>query len=491
MRNSFLFLQILLCTTVRATEPVAPPAAFNEVRDLVVRAVEEGLSPAIGVAVVQKGELVWLETFGKADMGGGIAATPDTPFPLTSCTKPATALAFLLLKERGLIDLDKPVNVYLGENTVRASHGDTADITVRRLLNHTAGFARYSSYYYPPVQPAPVAQVLARYGQAVLAPGESFEYSNLGYAIAGAVLEKAADAPWAEFMQKNLFSPLGLGHSAAEPPANGARLYSRDAADRLMPLPAALSDHAAGSGLWMSLSDAAKFLRLVLGEGTVDGKTLLKPESVRELLDAPASAKQAGLGWFIADYLNQKSYSHAGSMPGAMAELRGFPADHSGVVVFTNADGNNLTGQIIWAVAQKLFPGVEEKQPEPREVSEAALERFHGDWAATLDHFSGPVKLTLLIEDEDTAYLRFGEGPMRRVQSFGLLGDQVSGQLWAEFPAREDFQSTVKVGFALRKIGEKLCGTFTTEADALFYLPTYVAFTPIKLGDDAPAGIAP
>jgi len=491
MRKLCLVLSLLCCIVARATEPVPAPEAFAEVRTLVSRAVEEGMTPSIGVAVIQNGEVIWLETFGKADLAQGTAATPDTPYPLTSCTKPATALAFLELRERGLIDLDKPANTYLGDNALRAAQGKAEDITARRLLNHTAGFARYFSYYYAPVQPLAKDQVIARYGQAVIAPGESFEYSNLGYAIAGALLEKAADAPWGEFMQKNLLDPLGLAHSAPSAPADAARLYAHDAADRFQVVPPALSDHAAGSGLWMSTADAATLLRLVLGEGTVNGVTLLKPESVKLLFDTPEKSKQAGLGWFVADYLSQKSYSHAGSMPGAMAEFRGFPGDKSGVVVFTNSDGNNLTGQIIWAAAQVLYPGAEEKEPEPQEMPESDLEAFQGDWSATLDHFSGAVALTLLIEDDDTAYLRFAEGPMRRIQSFSLVGDQVSGQLWAEFPARADFQSTVKVGFALRKAGDQLRGIFTTEADALFYLPTYVAFAPLALGEEKPAGDTP
>lgn len=488
MRRSCCLLCVLLCAVARAAEPIAAPEAFAEIRDLVARTVEDQLSPAIGVAVVQGGKLIWLEAFGKADVGRGIAATVDTPFPMASCSKPVTALACAALAEDGTLDLDKAVNAYLGTGAVRAAQGNAELITPRRLMNHTAGLARYFSYYYTPATPAPAAQVLARYAEAVLPPGERFEYSNLGYTVVGAVLEKVTGAPWETAVVERVFAPLGLQHSSATTPEDAAQLYSRDAADRLMPLPAAQSDHAAGSGLWMGLADAAQVLRLVLGEGSVDGKTVLKAETVRQLFDTPKATPQAGMGWFVAEYLGQASFSHGGSMPGAMAELRGFPASQSGVVVFTNADGNNLPGQIIWAISQKLFPGAEEKEPEPQEVRESVLDGFEGDWSATLRHFSGPVALTLLIEDEDTAYLRFGEGPMRRVQGFGVVGDEVSGQLWAEFPAREDFRSTVKIGFDLRKNGDQLTGIFTTEADKLFYLPTYVAFDAVALGD-APAEV--
>ncbi len=478
-------LAMLWCGVASAAEVVAPPEALVPVRDLVVQSIAEGLTPSVAVAVIQGGQIVWLEAFGQACRAPEVAATVDTPYALTSCTKPITALAFLQLRERGLIDLDKPANAYLGEGALRAAAGKAEEITTRRLLNHTAGFARYFSHYYAPMPPAATRDALARYGIAAIAPGSAFEYSNLGYTAAGAVLQKAADLPWNKIVQENLFTPLGLAHSAAAPPAGAATLYTRDAADRYRAVPPAMTDHPAGSGAWTSIGDAAKVLQLVLNEGTLEDKALLKPESIKELFTAPKDAPQAGLGWFLGDYLAQKSFSHAGSLPGAVAEMRGFPAEKNGVVVLSNSDGHSLTGQIIWAVAGVLYPGATESETEGPEAPQATLEDFAGDWAATLEHFSGPVALTLLIEDEDTAYLRFAEGPMRRLQGFGLMGDELSGHLWAEFPARDDFLGPVKVVLALRKSGDALNGTFTTATDGLFSLATPVRFTAAPLNDGA------
>lgn len=477
-------------TAARAAEVVVPPEALAPVRELVVQAVEQHIAPAVAVAVIQEGAVVWLEAFGEADVAGKVGATVDTPFPLASCTKALTAAAFLQLRERGLVDLDKPVNAYLGEGTVRAAAGKADEITPRRLLNHTAGFARYMSYYYAPVPPAATGDVLARYGQAVLAPGAALEYSNLGYVAAGAVMQKAADAPWGKFLETNLFTALGMTHSGASAaPAGAATLYARDAAERLQPVPAAATDHPAGSDAWASIADAAQFLRMVLGYGKVGDQVVLKEESVAEMLRAPKEIPEAGLGWYLGDFHAQKSFSHAGSMPGAMAELRGFPQQKSGVVVLTNADGHTLTGEIAWAVAAALYPDAEEKEPEPREAPVTDLEAFVGEWSATLAHFSGAVGLTLHIEDEDTAYLRFDEGPMRRLQGFGLLGEQVSGQLTAAFPSRDDWHAPVKIALALRKSGKQLTGTFSTVSDGLFVLPTYVSFAAVEAA--AAAGETP
>lgn len=459
-----------------AAEVIAPPQELAPTRELILQSVHDRAVPGCAVAVIKNGALVWLEGFGDADMGTHAAPTPDTPFPLTSCSKPMTAFAFLRMRERGLIDLDKPVNAYLGEGVLRAAVGKAEDITSRRLLNHTAGFARCFSYYYPPATPGALDSFLAHYGQAVIAPGSAFEYSNLGYAAAGAVLQKEADLSLAQVMRDNVFAPLGMAHSAAEAPAGAATLYVRDAADRYHSIPATTSDHTAGSGYWASAADAARFLMLLLNEGTLDGTALLKPESVRELFAAPKGFAQAGLGWFLGDFLAQKSFSHAGGLPGAMAELRGFPADKSGVVVLTNTDGHSLTGQIIWSVANALYPNAKEKEEAPAEAPSTEAQAFAGEWHAELAHYSGKVALTLLIDDEDTAYLRFEEGPMRRLQNFSLVGEEVSGFLWTDFPARDDVHSPVKVRVTLKKLGDSLAGTFSTELDRQFELPTYVRF---------------
>lgn len=474
--HRYIIFAVLLSSLCQGAEVIPPPESLAAVRDLVAQSVEQDMSPSVAVAVIQAGEVVWLEAFGQASLAPGTPATPDTPYPLTSCTKPLTALAFMQLRERGLLDLDKPANTYLGENTLRTVDGDASGITPRRLLNHTAGFARFFSHYYPPTTAGAVQNMLARYGVAVIAPGSAFEYSNLGFTAAGAVLEKAADAPWGRFIEENIFGPLGLAHSATTPPPDAATLYTRDSADRYRAIPPVSTDHPAGSAAWMSIGDAARFLQLVLNEGTLEGKTLLKPESVHEMLSAPKSTPQAGLGWFLGDYLSQKSFSHAGGLPGTVAEMRGFPKDKNGIVVLSNSDGHSLTGQIIWAIAGALYAGATEPDEAGMEAPTSQIDDFQGDWAATLEHFSGPVLLTLLIEDDDTAYLRFGEGPLRRLQNFGLLGDEVSGHLWADFPARDDYFGPVKAALALRKAGDVLSGTFTTTADGLFSLATPVRF---------------
>lgn len=480
-----LTFAVLSCAVAAAVEPIAPPEDLAPVRDLVAQSIEQGMSSSVAVAVIKGGEIVWLEAFGLAAREPAAAATPDTAYPLTSCTKPLTAMAFLQLRERGLVDLDKPANAYLGEGALRAAEGDAAQITSRRLLNHTAGFARFYSHYFPPAAAGDANALLARYGIASIPPGAAFEYSNLGYTAAGAVLEKAADAPWARFIEENIFAPLALAHSATTPPPGAATLYTRDSADRFRPVPPVTTDHAAGSGAWMSIGDAARIVQLVLNEGTLDGKTLLKPESVRELFATPKGSPQAGLGWFVGDYLAQKSFSHAGSLPGAIAEMRGFPADKNGIVVLSNSDGHSLTGQIIWAVAGALYPDASEPDEAGEEAPMSQIDAFQGDWAATLAHYSGSVAMTLLIEDDDTAYLRFGEGPMRRLQNFGLLGDELSGYLWADFPARDDFFGPVKAMLALRKTGEALSGTFTTAADGLFSLATPVRFDSKPLAEQS------
>src|SRR5688572_32186710 len=102
------------------------------------RLVEKSL-PSLAVAVARDGEVLWEEAFGWADRENRIAATPHTLYSLASISKPITATGLMILKERGLIDLDRPINDYLGHAKINVRVGDPAAATVRRVANHTAG----------------------------------------------------------------------------------------------------------------------------------------------------------------------------------------------------------------------------------------------------------------------------------------------------------------------------------------------------------------
>ncbi len=121
------------------------------------------------MAVAHEGEIIWEEGFGWADRENRTPASEHTLYSLASISKPITATGLMLLVERGKVDLDKPIDDYLGEAKLRARVGDASEATVRRVANHTSGLPlHYQFFYEDEVVPAPPAR---RNDPAVCQPG--------------------------------------------------------------------------------------------------------------------------------------------------------------------------------------------------------------------------------------------------------------------------------------------------------------------------------
>jgi len=174
-----------------------------------------------GSVLVARGDEILLDRgYGLANREWNIANDGDTVFRLGSVSKQFTAVAIMLLNERGAVDLDAPLKTYLPDAPA-AWHR----ITVRRLLTHTAGvpdFTRFEDYDALKTRPATLTSLIERFSSRPLAfePGSAFAYSNSGYVLLTAVIEQASGMTYADFIARNLLEPLGMsatGYDAAAP----------------------------------------------------------------------------------------------------------------------------------------------------------------------------------------------------------------------------------------------------------------------------------
>ena len=209
-RCSSLALALVLCCGNRSIA-----ADFEVIREQIREARIEHSIPSIAVAVARGQRIVWEEGFGWADRENRIPATEHTTYCVASTSKPITATAIMLLCERGLLDLDRPINEYLGDVKIRARLGDVSEATVRRVLSHTSGLPQHIETYYPDeTGQAGVDLTLQRYAYLMIPPGERFHYSNLGYAALGVVIERVSEKSFARFVREELFLPLRMNRSA-------------------------------------------------------------------------------------------------------------------------------------------------------------------------------------------------------------------------------------------------------------------------------------
>lgn len=209
---------ILLVLVVGSFFPILLPAQdqFESIRSSIRAKMQDRNVPSIAVAVAQGNRIVWEQAFGWADREKRIPADENTMYSLASISKPLTATALMTLVRAGKVDLDKPLDDYLGAVKVRARVGNAKDATVRRVANHTSGLPEYFQFFYEnEAWRAPsMDETIMRYGNLVTAPGERFQYSNLGYGLLDDVIARISGRSYADYMRHEVFLKLGMTRSA-------------------------------------------------------------------------------------------------------------------------------------------------------------------------------------------------------------------------------------------------------------------------------------
>src|SRR5262245_23072102 len=336
-------------------------AAFDSVREFIKQQLTERRLPSIAVAVARDGQIIWEEAFGWADTEKRVPATPHTMYSLASISKPITATGLMILKERGRIELDRPINEFLGESKVAVRVGNPAEATVRRVANHTAGLPlHYQFFYEDESYRAPSRdETIRRYGNCVTAPGERYQYSNLGYGILDHVITRVSGRSYADFMREEVFLPLGLTHTSVNI-GSGLEKYQaiRYSGDGT-PIPFYDFDHPGGSAVYASAHDLVRFGMFHLKTHLSDQKAILKDETIDEMQRATVETGPNagyGIGWATTEYPGgRRCVEHVGGMGGVAALLRLYPDEKIAIVVLGNAL-STLPGQVMDQIVAVVTP---------------------------------------------------------------------------------------------------------------------------------------
>ena len=283
-------------------------------------------------------------------------------------TKIVTATAVMRLAEGGNLDLDAPADEYFRGFKVVSQ---PTPVTVRHLLNHSSGLANPLPIRW--VRPADAAasdhstfvgRLLAKQRKLKFVPGERASYSNLGYLVLGEVVSEVTGADYEAYVRDEILAPLGMertGFSYPQPAGDGAATGYQPLPKPLTPLlRAALPRGIVGprrgryasfnpfyvkgpayGGLVGDVVEAARFVRLHLNDGQVDGTRLLSEKSVVEMqLITPRGGKRDfGLGWFRSHEVSVRRpafVEHLGGGAGFWNVMRIYPEESLGVVVMGN-----------------------------------------------------------------------------------------------------------------------------------------------------------
>ena len=265
--------------------PVSDPkyaAAVAAIAQAAPEAMRRQQTPGLGLALTDRNGTIAVLPFGEADREHHVPVTAQTRFGIGSITKSMTAIALLEARDRGAFDPHAPVTRYLPWFRV---HTRWRPLTSHDLLTHTSGLPDEGMGFGQPLD-----AVLLRDASTGYAPGTHWTYSNVGYETLGAIVEAVDRRPWSAVVHDDVLAPLGMNASDTDwtfdTLARAATGYLPFADDRLddprgwtlVPAPQAVLVDPAGSVI-ATPGDMARYARMLLNGGVLDGTRIISPSS--------------------------------------------------------------------------------------------------------------------------------------------------------------------------------------------------------------------
>lgn len=365
MKRSFVIAMLVagfvLVLDVRGEggEQAAAAPAVQRAQELdglherLVEIMKELRTPGLAVAVVRDDKIIYLDALGVRDPEKNLPVTPDTMFYIASCTKTFIAMAVKSLAEEGKLDLDAPVRKYLPRFQI-ADPKLTETLTIRDLLSHAKGLNSGPIVWLDAYTGEITEDRYYHWLREAQATG-SHEYTNVHFTLAGRVVEAVTGKSWKDFLEERIFAPAGMTRSTCY----ASKMYGDP--DCGIPTirenggfaaaPVRKSDrvmHAAG-GMGTSVRDLARWIRLNLGGGEIDGKRLLSRDGIAEMQILQAKGRSQpsryvdhvreghGLGWFVGTFRKERLLDHGGGYIGTNASISFMPDHNIGVAVVANA----------------------------------------------------------------------------------------------------------------------------------------------------------
>ena len=343
--------------------------------------------PGVVVGVVSDQDLVWAKGFGFADVGAKLPMTPATKFRMASHSKLFTAIAIMQLREEGKLRLDDPVAKYLPWFKARPAGDDDGPITIEQLLSHSSGLQREAGDHWTSFEFPTSDELRQLYSdrQAAFAPSVRWKYSNLAYAVAGMVVEQVSGERWADYVDRNIFKPLGMLASSVDRNVPGLAVpYGRrmpDGSREVLPFVDARG-MAAATGVTSNLEDMAKFVSAQFRRGPRGGAQIVSTGSLREMHRVRSVEENwtsgTGLGFDITRIKDRTYVGHGGGYPGNTTQTQIQLEDKVGVIVLTNTNDSNpsdIARQLIATVGQAVAKASASK---PAATWDTAWTRFAG-----------------------------------------------------------------------------------------------------------------
>jgi CubicO group peptidase (beta-lactamase class C family) len=353
--------------------------------------------PGTSIILTRHREPLFRKGYGMANLELGVSIEPHMVFRLGSITKQFTAVSILMLYEQGKLSMDDDLTKFLPDYPTQAHH-----ISVEHLLTHTSGIKSYTSM--PEWQPMMRKDLtleelidLFKNQPMEFAPGTKFNYNNSGYVLLGAIIEKISGMTYEEFLQKNIFDPLGMKDSYYDNPnriipgrANGYKPAGEDDYENADYI-SMTQPYAAGS-LASNVDDMAKWDEALYTEKLLKQETLQKAWTPYTLKDGKSTGY--GYGWAASHFQDHHMIIHGGGINGFITDGFRFPDEHVYVCILTNR-GKVIPNDLAFKIGA-IVTGKPYQEPEAIELDPSIYPLYTGVYKIE----DMPYEIPVTLEDE-------------------------------------------------------------------------------------------
>jgi len=347
------------------------------------RLIELGI-PGLSIAVVSNGKIEWARAYGIADSSKNRPMTPETMLLAGSISKPVAALRALQMVENGQFSLDANVNDYLSSWQLPDNEFTAIEkVTLRRILNHTAGLTTWGFAGYDKGDKIPsVPDVLNGKGntdavRVYKKPGESWMYSGGGYTIMQLMVTDVTKTSFPNTMQENVLDPLGMGKSTFENPlpekyhSIAATGYRHDGTEVEGKWP--IYPEMAAAGLWTTPSQLIQYAIEIQKINNTKQDGILTYKTVEAMLTPGMNGH--GLG----PAASKLTFGHGGADEGFRAQMTAWKNEPHAVVIMVNSDNGKVLQEVMLSIAKEYdLPGVEPELKEIISLTEQDLQKYTG-----------------------------------------------------------------------------------------------------------------
>jgi CubicO group peptidase (beta-lactamase class C family) len=333
--------------------------------------------PGLAVVVIQDGQVIHCQGYGKRDLEQDLPATADTLFPIASCTKAFTATCAALLVDEGKLEWDKPIRAHLP--TFKLHDPFAAErMSMRDLLCHRSGLPRHDILWYASNFSRQEIFDRLQYVENNRDFRTTYQYQNMMFMVAGLLIHKLSGLTWEEFVQRRIFTPLGMSRSnmsteKTQKDANHGTgyIYRKGKLEKLPFFEQTEKDSVGPAGtICSSVTEMANWLAMQINEGKHGATQLVTKNNLEEthkpniFIDDPQARERFGfeflsygMGWSLRSYKGLRMVSHGGNIDGFSSLVSFLPQYKLGVVVLTNGDGyyNAIPNTLTYTIFDRLL----------------------------------------------------------------------------------------------------------------------------------------